>query len=178
MPGLQASGTFVWADGNGCLVLITGWRNDVRGLACRWSAPKQLSQGISVVLASSGTDVSHGYVTKPIHIIPALEQPVSIAQLKAPLDLTFIDNPDDVLKDEWSDSVLTVPLVEGADTFTANTVIRLLYGDKPVYLRVLQVDIERQQLLARPERVNFYNWKGALHMCGMRANIFSLHHKH
>ena len=53
----------------------------------------QLTAGVSVVLATSGTDVSRGLVTKPVHLVPALDRPIHSAVLKTGIELTFGRNP-------------------------------------------------------------------------------------
>jgi hypothetical protein len=39
--------------------------------------------------------------------------------------------------------------------------VRVMFGHKPAFMRVLVSDAARQVLLARLERINFWLWKGA-----------------
>jgi hypothetical protein len=120
------------------------------------------------VFHSSGTDVSAGYVTKPIHIVPALEDAVHISQLRTDVTIKFaFAGRAHVLAPEWEDTVLTLELVEQASAFTANTVVRLMFGVKACYLRVLRVIVQDEALIVRVERVNHYLWQGMCSPCGL-----------
>jgi hypothetical protein len=84
----------------------------------------QLSAEISAMAHTSGVDVSNGVVTKPVHIIPALDRPVHVAQLRSSLDLSFTAPPQDTLSALWRDQTVTVPLIDGAEGFVEGVMVR------------------------------------------------------
>jgi hypothetical protein len=84
----------------------------------------QLTGGMSVVVQNSGTDVSHGLVTKPLNLIPAKDVPIHAARLKEPLTLAFNIDLERMLSAGWTERVLTLALEDGAEGFVEGVMVR------------------------------------------------------
>lgn len=133
----------------------------MRARVCRWSEPAQVTFGITVLTANQGVDVSHGRVTKPFELFPALFDEVPATMLRSPVMIS-IDRPP--ARDQlrfYQHRVLTLQLAGNASSFVENMFVKVPLKKSGVFFRILEVNAEDESLIARLELINLYVWEGA-----------------
>ncbi|KAI3424245.1 hypothetical protein D9Q98_009601 [Chlorella vulgaris] len=124
-----------------------------------WSVPTKLTDGISVVSANQGVDVSLGRVTKAFEVIPSLAAPLVKTNLTQAVKVVIeggVDGPT------WEHQPVLELHVLDTTGFVLYTLVKVPYRDKALFFRIDKIDAGRKIVSARLERFNLFWQKEGL----------------
>jgi hypothetical protein len=90
----------------------------------QWSKPVKISNGLSVIAANTGVDVSHGRVTKTFEIIPSMAEPVPTTVVVDGMD---VEIEGGVGGATWSNPPVYEVKVEDSSPFVEYCLIKIVF---------------------------------------------------